>query len=332
MEIRLLEDNSREQFNSFVANHARGTFLQSWQWGEFQKSLHKQVRRFFIYEQNEIIASAQVITNSTSLGTYNYCAYGPLWKEGLSEQDTAKALRLFVTTVNKDSQLFTRIEPTQQFDFTSIGGKKTDPIQPSETLLLNIAQPEQELLATFHTKTRYNIKVAEKHNVQVQTFSEVNQQVIDLIMQTSERQGYRNHTRAYITQLWEFLAATSELTATGYLASINESPAASGLMIDFGKTRTYLFGGSDYEQRKYMAPYLMHWQAIKDAKQLGLSFYDFGASETASGHVGGYMKFKMGFIPAITTFGGSYDFPINRWWYTIYTVVRKLNRAMLHLK
>ena len=40
------------------------------------------------------------------------------------------------------------------------------------------------------------------------------------------------------------------------------------------ETATYYYGASDIQYRKYMAPYLIHWHAIQDAKSVGITQYD----------------------------------------------------------
>ena len=82
-----------------------------------------------------------------------------------------------------------------------------------------------------------------------------------------------------------------------------------------------------------MAPYLMHWQAMLDAKKLGLKFYDFWGIETASGATPGFVRFKLGFCSAadnpseagIREYAGAYDLVNNRVWYFIYKWVRRIN-------
>ena len=47
------------------------------------------------------------------------------------------------------------------------------------------------------------------------------------------------------------------------------------MVIKFGNTVTYLHGGSDYNYRSFMAPYLLQWEIIKKIKKEGFLFYDF---------------------------------------------------------
>lgn len=63
-----------------------------------------------------------------------------------------------------------------------------------------------------------------------------------------------------------------------------------------------------------MAPYLLQWEAMQDAKQQEMHFYDFwgAAPENAQGRESnwaGFTRFKMGFSPdaKLTSYIGTYE-------------------------
>ena len=97
-------------------------------------------------------------------------------------------------------------------------------------------------------------------------------------------------------------------------------------MVDFGSTRTFLFGGSSDENKQVMAPYLMHWQAMCDAQKLGLKFYDFWGIETSSGEVPGFVRFKLGFGGQQVSYMGAYDVVFDRLMYQVYKGLRPINK------
>ena len=80
-----------------------------------------------------------------------------------------------------------------------------------------------------------------------------------------------------------------------YKAIFQNQLLGAAFMVDFGKTRTFLFGGSSEFHKNVMAPYLLHWKAMQDAKALGLTTYDFWGIETSSGETPGFVRFKIGF-------------------------------------
>ena len=59
--IEVAEAN-REQYNRFVAESPSGSFLQSWEWGQWQTALGREVYRFFIMaDSSYVIGSVQLI-------------------------------------------------------------------------------------------------------------------------------------------------------------------------------------------------------------------------------------------------------------------------------
>ena len=112
----------------------------------------------------------------------------------------------------------------------------------------------------------------------------------------------------------------------------------ANLVLFYGETCTYMHGASDDEYRNVMAPYILQWQQIKDAKKAGCRRYDFGGVSTnyeSSTNVritnktkswAGITKFKTGFSPktAATRFPGSYDVVINAKKYYLYRFIQKI--------
>lgn len=337
MEIRQVAIENIDKYESFLKEQSFCSFLQCSDWGAWQEAQGQKVLRFIFVEGNDILGSAQVILKSTPLGKYFYCPYGPVFKKDLRGEDIKNIFEKLITNLKQDKNiLFVRVEPTTVLDLNKFGGVKAEPVQPPQTLLKDISGSVDDLQKSFHHKTRYNIKLAQKHEVEIKSFKTLNENsrlVIDLIMQTSRRQGYRNHSESYITKLWGYFSENKndEISVTGYLAEKGGLAIASGLFVDFANTRMYLFGGSNYEGRNFMGPYLMHWQAMLDAKEKGLALYDFGAGEDASGKSGGYARFKKGFNPEIVEFSGTFDFVVNSPKYTIFRALRKVNRLRLHL-
>jgi len=77
-----------------------------------------------------------------------------------------------------------------------------------------------------------------------------------------------------------------------------------------------------------MAPYLLHWQAIKDAKAKGFKNYDFGGVSDDNEKWKGITKFKLGFSESTRPikFPGSYDIVINKKNYILYRILEKIKK------
>jgi lipid II:glycine glycyltransferase (peptidoglycan interpeptide bridge formation enzyme) len=339
MHLIEVEEKDKQRYNDFVIGHD-GSFLQSWDWGNWQEFAGKQAHRFFINDDTGVtLLAGQVVTTAALLNKfYLYMPYGPV----VHDPNDQEVLAFFITELQKlfPKTIFIRIEPQWRTTHQLPGIKSTN-IQPGRTLIVDIKQSEETLLSQMHPKTRYNIRLAQKHGVEIEqeTFSNNEhslffKEAFKLITVTAERQGYLNHPLAYYEKLLDFFSknkSENALSIAVYRAIYNKSLLASSVMIDFGATRTYLFGGSSDQQRNVMAPYALHWQAMMDAKKMGLEMYDFDGLELSVGKQAQFARFKQGFGGQIVEFSGAYDIIQNGLWYTIYSVLRKINRFIKHL-
>ncbi len=340
MDIFEVLDEDKEAYNNFVTAHESGSFLQSWDWGDWQKSLGHKPHRFAVTKLNQtnFLLTAQVMEVALmGKKKYLYIPYGPIIKdEGRGTRD--EVVDFFLSELQKKfpDALFIRIEPKQNLKSKILNLKSTPHIQPGNTLLLNLDKSEQELLQKMHEKTRYNIRLAERHGVKVVSELIVTPgyglhlaEVVNLLVATAERQGYKDHGTAYYRDFINFFGLpkkgrTCQLTV--YKALLGQELLACGLMLDFAGVRTYLFGGSSNRQKNVMAPYLLHWQAIKDAQRQGLNFYDFWGLETARGSTPGFVRFKLGFGGQTVNYPPAVDLVKNKLWYNIYNMLRWMNR------
>jgi lipid II:glycine glycyltransferase (peptidoglycan interpeptide bridge formation enzyme) len=65
-----------------------------------------------------------------------------------------------------------------------------------------------------------------------------------------------------------------------------------------------------------MAPHLLHWEIIRQAKQLGYHFYDFWGIDEKKWP--GLTRFKKGFGGKIIEYPGTFDLVFNKFWYQLY--------------
>lgn len=247
-----------------------GSILQSWGWGEFLNSLGHKVHRFS--GDNFLCQGAEM---SLMAGKrYLYCPRGPLGNPELAMVDLKK--------LEEDRGLvFTRIEPQRDV----VLPKALKNVQPTHNWILTTDKSEEELLSGMKSKVRYNINLASRKGVVVKEVGK--DQLLDffkLMMETAGRNSFRLHPQSYYIHMWEALAPKHIKLL---LAFYENQPVAGLLLTVFGGTATYLHGGSSQKYKEVMAPFLLHWEAIKLAKSLGCTAYDFGgiAENDDSSHI-----------------------------------------------
>ena len=309
-----------------------GSFLQDWQWGEFQESLEKKVLRFGILEQEELVFVASGYMQQLKSKSYFFLPYGPIVKA--SELSRFNDLMQFFCLKLKEKYpelIFVRFEPLQVTSEIIKSAKKSIDLNPHQTLILDLQKTEEQLLSAMHPKTRYNIKVALKHGVEIEASNELTKDALNLLLQTSKRAGIRSFDSDYYTKLVQYFAENKEISVKVYIAKHLGDLLAVNIILIYKQQNlgTYLFGGSSDQKRNLMAPYLLHWQIIQDLKKQGIEKYDFWGVETDPKHSWyGFSKFKLGFGGEVVKYAGTWDYVLNQAWYNVYIIIRKLNRII----
>lgn len=213
---------------------------------------------------------------------------------------------------------------------------------PRETFTVSLDGGPADWLVRMKPKTRYNVRLAEKHGVTVR-FSrrpEDMEAFLDLITSTANRKAIAPHPRMHYRN---FLTALPEEMCTVAIAERDGAALAAALLVFFGETAYYLHGGSGDTRRELMAPFLLHFKCMEEAKRRGMELYDFGGVrlETKQGagdtDWDGITRFKQGFAPANKTivFPGTYDIIVSPVRYALYrrsryiTVFRRSFRNIL---
>ena len=182
----------------------------------------------------------------------------------------------------------------------------------------------------MHQKTRYNIRLAEKHNVKIIHSTNVDDIDIfyNLAITTAARDNFSYHPREYYKKMLEILGPSKmlELYIAYTSTPLHHKPfsVAAILVLFYKDTAIYLHGASDHSYRQLMAPYLLQWQAIKDAKNRGCKLYDLQLTTYDSSHPwAGVTRFKTGFAPnqAVIHYPDCYDLVYKPAFYLIYNLV-----------
>lgn len=299
-------------------------FLQSVFWAELAHKEGEIVERFGVEEAGEFKAVISVIKKPLFFNFFYY--YAPRGPRG-----EKMAIKFLLNELGKNlgEAVFLRIEP-EEFTIVSdkanfqkgIGLKKSLDLQPKKTLFLDLGLGNDELLKAMHQKTRYNIKLAEKKGVKISegSISDL-EELWRLMTKTSERDGFRLHSRSH----YENLLGMSKYIKL-FFASFEGRKIATGLFCFFNGRVTYLHGASNNEERNLMAPYLIQWEVIKQAQAAAYKYYDFYGIDEKKWP--GVTRFKLGYGGFIKEYPGTYDLIFRPFLYGFYEFLRKLRRVI----
>jgi peptidoglycan pentaglycine glycine transferase (the first glycine) len=196
-----------------------------------------------------------------------------------------------------------------------------DQIQFRNTVIIDLANPDKELLERMKQKTRYNIRLAERKGVMVRKGSLKDAVMLSkMYMETALRNGFAVRDREYYERVWGILSQASMLTFL--IAEIEGGPIAGLVLFHFAGRAYYFYGMSTELHRECMPTYLLQWKAIQTARELGCSIYDlWGAPDdfNDSDAMWGVFRFKEGLGGQVIRTIGAWDFPARPGLYRLYT-------------
>ncbi len=144
---------------------------------------------------------------------------------------------------------------------------------PPFTAVINLKKSEEEILASMKPKGRYNIKLAEKKWVICKIVEKSKENIslfFSMMQETCTRDDFAWNTFEY----YEYFLKNIDW-AELFIAYFEETPIASGIFIFKDEVSFYYYGASTSNFRNLMAPYLLQWTAIQEAKKRGSKIYDF---------------------------------------------------------
>ena len=179
---------------------------------------------------------------------------------------------------------------------------------------------DSELLKGMNQQWRRNIKKAEKAGVAVRTVGPEGLDTFhDLYVESARRDNFLPRPKAYFDVMARsFADDEGPVSARFYEAHIDGDVLASALMIRFGRTFSYLYGGSTERNRDARASNALQWQAMRDAAAAGCEAYDFRGFNTSLGATSpltGLLLFKLGAGADVVEMVGERELVISRFWH-----------------
>lgn len=330
MITRILYPEEKNQYNTVIRHP-----IQTWEWGEFQRALGHNVYRLGVFDQDKLING---YTLSFHRLPHTKFSIGTILRGPGIDQDMITN----VTKIAQDEQaIFVKFEPDVFKKDAPVYSYNHLVISPKSAFyphshIIDLTKSEEELLASLHSKTRYNIRLANRHGVKVEeaTTNAGFETYLKLIFNTTQRQGFYLHTPDYHRLQWQILQSTA--TPHIFLASYQGQVLAAFMTFVCQDRLFYPYGGTLDAHKEVMAPSLLMWEIIKFGKSLGLKSFDMWGSlgpDAREGDNGfGFHRFKQGYGGELREFVGSYDLVLNFPLYKLYNFINLVRWSLLRLK
>jgi len=241
--------------------------------------------------------------------------------------------------VKKSGTIFLRLEIFDEKDDKIVQKlrqenfiKAFEELQPEWRQIIDISKSEDEILGAMKPKGRYNIRVAQKHGVEV-TICPIDRLVdgveifYDLYEQTGQYQKLTLRDKKYFLEMMKVLYPRGE--AAIFIARYQNMPLSALIVTFYDGIASYLYGGTSRLHKEVMAPYIAHWQAILEAKKRGCKIYDLLAIAPPDEPQHKYANltfFKEQFGGRKANLVGSWDLIYKPFWYKIFKAAEKFRR------
>ncbi|MCA9383232.1 peptidoglycan bridge formation glycyltransferase FemA/FemB family protein [Candidatus Dojkabacteria bacterium] len=331
---------NKTEWDEFIKESGIATsFFQSWNWGDFQETLGKEVVRVAFLDENELFAEALCVVIDAKRGKYLYVRNGPVldW----DNIDRVDFVLTELKRIAKEKSLwFVRMSPlveitTEAAQLLNSYKFPTSPmydVDALDTWILDITADEEELMQNMRKSTRYEIRKAERDGVVIETSQDSKDldKFFPIYRDTIERQKWTGYSDEYIRNQFETFVKDDQ--AKLYLAKYNDVYIAASIFIYFGDSSFYHYSGSLTEYRKVPGPSLIQWYNIREAKARGLKKYNFWgiAPEEKPNHPWqGLSFFKKGFGGEAKRYVATNDIPLTplHWVTHLYEIYQKKRKG-----
>ena len=328
---------SKQEWESFIKDCQDPHILQSSPWGELKSR--------FGWDPVQVISGnlgAQILFQDLPFGfQIAYIPKGPISIGG--NQNFGKGWEAFQNDLDdichERKAVFLKIEPdtwqNDPLERNIFDGYRLSRhhIQPPTTIMVNLGETEEKILAKMKSKTRYNIRLAEKKGVSVQQLNQV-EPFYQLLLNTADRSEFGIHTREYYQAVFELFHPSGACQL--FLAEFQGQSLASIMVFKSGRRCWYFYGASSNLHREKMPTYLIQWEAMRWAKLQGCLTYDLWGVpdeeesvleenflERQEGLWGVY-RFKRGFGGELKRSDGPWDRVYNPPLYSLYQLYTRI--------
>ena len=318
--MKLVDDSNRQKYIEFLQKNKKGHFLQSPEWAKLKEEWKNEV--IIVEDENgNIQGSMSVLIRKVPYVNYTimYSPRGPVcdihdrvvFKQLVdSARELAKKHRAFILRIDPDiantDEEFKEMARENGFQLKENVKDFDEVIQPRYVFRLNVKdKTEEELLKSFHEKTRYNIRLATKKGVTVRDGKREDlKRFYEIMQETGTRDNFLIRPLEYFEKMYDNMGKEYLRLI---MAEHEGKVIAAVIAIYYGNKVWYLYGASSNSHRNVMPNYLLQWEMIKWALEKKCDLYDFRG---VSGHIDenhpqyGIYKFKKGFNGDFVEFVG----------------------------
>lgn len=282
---RLEEILDKYLWNNFIIVSDFGfySFLQSWEWWEFQELAWKEITRYWIYLEDDLVWVFLTIKVKAKRWNYYLIPHWPLikWNYFHVLSSIINDLR---ETAKQDGMDFIRINTVlrntlkNRENFHNLNFINAPMHEHAEdTHLLDLSISEDKLLQNMKKSDRYYINRAIKEWVEIRMDNSMDHinTLISMHHKHATRENWKKKYTPFSVKFIKNLYKVFWDDIYTISASYQWEIESILMTIKFWKTCVYYIAASNIRHPKFSPNYLCQWEAIKNAKKQGCTLYNF---------------------------------------------------------
>ena len=326
---------SETNWQDTIKKFPEANFLQSPEYQKMNEILGQKVIRIDFGGKGLAIMTVR----DAKRGRYLEIPCGPLldWTD---KKLVKTAISQIASLAKTEKCVFVRMRPQLRATpenlalLESLGLKKSPMHLAAEhTVIINLKNSEDELLANMRRQTRYEVRRALKQGIVVEKSNSeaIFQEFHQVQAETARRQNF-------VPPSLKTLLAEREAfqgSAAIYVAKTSEGEKiAYGLVIKSGLEGDYYEAASTDLNRKLPGAYALLWQVMRDLKEEGyerFNLWGIAPPGQPNHRYAGVTTFKTGFGGEVVEFVPAHDLIISKMGYLKDLVIEKARKKRRHL-
>ncbi len=309
------------KYEEFISGHPKGHFVKSLKWAQFKKP-HELICYLSLDESGAIRGSMMIYLSRIPKTKYThlYCPRGPVVDDGdaatlaelcaearkIAAEKNAYELSIDPDITEKDQAYFAMLE-NAGFKLNNTK-RRPEYLQARYVFRLYMeGMTADEIFANFHSKTRYNVRLATRKEVTCRIGTKEDLPAfVEIMKETAVRDGFLARSLSYFESMYDILGPEHLRL---YLMEYQGQAIAGAITIYYGDKMWYLYGASSNRERNRMPNYLMQWEMIQWAVEKNCRIYDFRGvtGDMEKTFLDGLIRFKAGFGAIQDDFVGKMD-------------------------
>lgn len=320
--MEILSPKQYAEYEDFCKQHPRGEITQSVHWHRVKNNWAHEIvvsRR----ADGSIAGGMSVLVRKTPFGSAMlYAPRGPVCDRGdrdtwddlkrgadaLAKKHHAHVFKIDPDIAESDDAFRAMMSDMGFRQFKGPEGFETIQARFNYRLYLD-GRDENAILMSLTQQTRRNIRIAQKHGVEVKVCgAEMLGDFVRIMRVTGERDGFNTRPQSYFERMLTALGAHCRL----YMAFYEGAPVAGAITTNYAGKTCYIYGASDNVHRNVMPNYLVQWEMLRWAIETNCTVYDFqgvsGNIEDTESPIYGLYRFKKGFNGTLDELCGEYNY------------------------